>query len=179
MPDLGSSRRKLKVAIGAMLVTDIIAVAVLFSPLVGSADSRRMQLNLLRAELTKKTREVQPLRGMPEKIVEAKDEISGFYKDRFAAKDSDLTNELGKLASQNGIRIQQAKYTKEEAENSGIVPVEIQGSFSGDYLQLVRFINTLERSKMFITVDGVDLAGEGTGSVRLEITMHSFLRSGA
>ena len=41
MPDLGTSRRELKIAIGAMLAVDVIAAAVLFSPLVGSADSRR------------------------------------------------------------------------------------------------------------------------------------------
>jgi len=54
MPDLGNSRRKLKIAIGAMLAADIVAVAVLFSPLVGSADSRRTQILELKAELTKK-----------------------------------------------------------------------------------------------------------------------------
>lgn len=179
MPDLGNTRRKLKIAIGAMIVADVIAVGVLFSPLVGSADSRQLQLNLLRAELTKKTHDVEPLRGMDEKVVQAKNQISGFYKDRFAAKDSDLANELGKLATQNGIRIQTAHYKQEEAESSGIVPVAIEGSFSGDYLQLVRFINTLERSKVFFAVDGVDLAGETTGPVKLEIAMHSYLRSGA
>jgi hypothetical protein len=179
MPDFSNSRRKLKIAIGAMLAADVVAVAVLFSPLVGSADSRALQLNQLRVELLKKTREVEPLRGMDKKIVLAKDQIGGFYKDRFAAKDSDLANELGKLAAQNGIRIQQAKYKQEDAESSGIIPVEIEGSFSGDYLQLVRFINTLERSKLFFAVDSVDLAGESTGPVRLEITMHSYLRSGA
>src|SRR5208283_3358049 len=179
MPDLGNSRRKLKIAIGAMLAADLVAVAVLFSPLVGSADSRQLQLNQLRVELQKKNREVAPLRGMDKKIVLAKSQIGAFYKDRFAAKDSDLTNELGKLAAQNGIRIQQAHYKEEEPETSGIVPVEINGSFSGDYLQLVRFINTLERSKMFFEVDGVDLAGEGAGPVKLGITIHSYLRSGA
>ncbi|MGD1215884.1 MAG: hypothetical protein ABR861_12955 [Terriglobales bacterium] len=178
MPDLGNSRRKLKIAIGAMLVADVVAVAVLFSPLVGSADSRQMQLHQLSVELQKKTREVEPLRGMDKKIVLAKDQIGGFCKDRFAAKDSDLANELGKLASENGIRIQQAHYKQEEAESSGVIPVEIEGSFSGDYLQLVRFINTLERSKLFFAVDSVDLAGESTGQVRLEITIHSYLRSG-
>ena len=100
---------------------------------------------------------------MDKKIVTAKSQISGFYKDRFASTDSDLTNELGKLAAQNGIKIQQASYKQEEAESSGIIPVSIQGSFSGDYLQLVRFINTLERSKMFFTVDSVELANEGAG----------------
>ena len=179
MPDLGNSRRKLKVAIGAMLAADVIAAAVLFSPLVGSAGSRKLQLSQLHIELQKKTREVEPLRGMDKKIVLAKDQIGGFYKDRFAAKDSDLTNELGKLASENGVRIQQARYKEEDAESSGVVPVKIDGSFSGDYLQLVRFINTLERSKLFFTVDSVDLAGESAGPVKLQITMHSYLRSGA
>jgi len=179
MPDLGNSRRKLKIAIGAMLAADVVAMAVLFSPLVGSADSRQLQLNLLRVELTKKNHEVEPLRGMDKKIVLAKDQIGGFYKDRFAARDSDLANELGKLASENGVRIQQARYKQEEAESSGVIPVAMEGSFSGNYLQLVRFINTLERSKMFFEVDGVDLAGESTGPVKLQITMHSYLRSGA
>jgi len=179
MPDLGSSRRKLKIAIGAMLAADVVAMAVLFSPLVGSADSRAQQLSQLKLELQTKAHEVEPLRGMDKKIVLAKDQINGFYKDRFAAKDSDLVNELGKLASENGVRIQLAKYAKEEAESSGVIPVAIEGSFSGDYLQLVRFINALERSKLFFMVHSVELAGEGTGSVKLEIKLHSYLRSGA
>src|SRR5260370_16906184 len=80
MPDLGNSRRKLKIAIGAMLAADVVAMAVLFSPLVGSADSRQLQLNLLRVELTKKNHEVEPLRGMGKKIVLAKDQIGGFLQ---------------------------------------------------------------------------------------------------
>jgi hypothetical protein len=171
MPDLGSSRRKLKIAIGAMLAADVVAVAVLFSPLVGSADSRKMQLNLLRA--------VEPLRGMDKKIVLAKKQIGGFYKDRFAAQDSDLLDELGKVATANGVRMHQVKYKEEDSEISGVVPVEIDGSFSGDYLQLVRFINALERSKLFFAVDSVDLAGESAGPVKLQITMHSYLWLGA
>lgn len=178
MPDFRSSRRNLKIAIGAMLAADVVAVGVLFSPLVGSADSRKLQLNELTVERQNKAREVEPLRGMDKKIVLAKDQIAGFYKGRFAAKDSDLATELGKLVAENGVHMHQAKYTEEDPEIPGIVPVEIQGTFSGDYVQLVRFINALERAKLFFTVDGVDLAGEDTGPVKLGITMHSYLRSG-
>lgn len=176
MPDLRNTRRKLKVAIAAMVVADVLAVGILFSPLVGSADSRRAQMRQLSAELQRKTHDVEPLHGMDKKMVLARDQIAGFYKDRFAAKDSDLATELGKLAAENGVRIQGAHYKEEDAETSGIVPVEITGSFSGDYLQLVRFINTLERSKMFFTVDRVDLAGEGAGPIHLQISLHSYLR---
>lgn len=176
MPDLGKTRRKLTIVIAAMVVADIVAAGILFSPLVGSADSRRDQIRQLTAELARKTHDVQPLLNVDKKLVLAKNQIGDFYKGRFAAKDSELTTELGKLAAENGIRIQQARYKEEDPETFGIVPVEIEGSFSGDYLQLVRFINTLERSTMFFTVDSVDLAGEGTGSVRLQIGLHSYLR---
>jgi hypothetical protein len=136
-------------------------------------------MNQLSAELQKKTREVEPLRGVDKKIVLAKGQISQFYKDRFAARDSDLAEELGKVASGSGVRILQAKYKQEDLTGAGIVPVEIEGNFSGDYLQLIRFINALERSKQFFTVDSVSLAGESAGPVRLEVKMHTYLRSGA
>jgi Tfp pilus assembly protein PilO len=179
MADLQSPRRNLKIAIAVMVAVDVIAVGVLLSPLVGSAQSRRSQMSQLAAELKRKTREAEPLRGMDKKVALAKSEIPQFYKDHFAAQDSDIAQELGKLASESGVKIQQAKYKQEDTESSGlIVPVAIEGNFAGDYLQLVRFINSLERSKLFITVDSVDLAGEGGGPVKLQVSMHSYLRSG-
>jgi len=178
MPELQGSRRKLQIAIAAMVVADLIAVGVLFSPLVGSAESRRISMSELSVDLQKKTREVQPLIGLDKKIVVAKSQIGQFYQDRFAKRDSDLASELGKLASENGVRIMQAKYKQEDPTTAGVVPVEIEGNFSGDYLQLVRFINAVERSKQFFTVDSVSLAGESTGPVKLDVKMHSFLRTG-
>jgi hypothetical protein len=179
MPELQGSRRKLQIAVAAMVVADLIAVGVLFSPLVGSAESRRVSMNELMAELRQKTRDVEPLKGIDKKIVLAKGQIGQFYQDRFAARDSELAAELGKLAAENGVRIMSAKYKQEDPTGAGIVPTEIEGNFSGDYLQLVRFINALERSKQFFTVDSISLAGESAGPVKLEVKMHSYLRSGA
>jgi hypothetical protein len=135
-------------------------------------------LNQLQVELQKKNREAAPLRSIDVKMLLAKTQITGFYKNRFAERDSELLVELGKLANDNGIRMQQARYKEEDPETPGVIPIEIEGSFSGDYLQLVRFINTLERSKMFFEVDGVELAGESKGPVKLQITIHSYLRTG-
>jgi Tfp pilus assembly protein PilO len=179
MPELQNSRRKLQIAIVAMIVADVIAVAVLFSPLVGSAESRLVAMSELRADLQRKTRDAQPLIGLDKKIVLAKSQITQFYHDRFASTDSDLATALGKLASQNGVRILQVKYKQEDVTGAGVIPVDIEGTFSGDYLQLIKFINAVERSKQFFTVDSVDLAGETTGTVKLDVKMHSFLHAGA
>jgi hypothetical protein len=178
MPELQGSRRKLQIAIAAMVLADLVAVGVLFSPLVGSAESRRITMSELSVELAKKTREVAPLKGIDQKIILAKGQIGQFYQDRFPSRDSELAAELGKIASENGVRILQAKYKQEDATEARIVPTEIEGNFSGDYLQLVRFINALERSKQFFAVDSISLAGESTGPVKLEVKMHSYLRTG-
>jgi len=179
MPDLRHTRKNLKIALGIMVAVDLIAIAIYVSPLIGSTDSRRQELNRLQGELILKTKQVAPLQNLPLKVQLASRQISDFYRRRFPTNESEIPTELGKLASENRVRIDQARYKQEDAESSGIIPVAIDGSFSGDYLQLVRFINTLERSKMFFEVDGVDLAGEATGPVKLGITIHSYLRAGA
>lgn len=179
MANLQSSRSKLKIAIAIMIAADVAAAAVLLSPLAGSAESRRQLINQLTFDLAVKTRSVAPLRGMDKKVDVAKQEIAQFYKDRFAGRDSDIADELGKLAQQNGVHILQARYRQEDPEASGVVPVEIEGDFSGDYLSLVRFINALERSRLFYMVDSVGLVGETTGPVRLDVKLHSYLKFGA
>ena len=48
----------------------------------------------------------------------------------------------------------------------------------GDYLQLVRFINSLERDQMFFLVNSVVLGGEQGGVVKLELKMNTYLKTG-
>ena len=88
MPDLRETRRKLKIAIGAMAAVDVIAIAVMVSPLVGSTASRKDTLNRLWMQLQAKTRQVEPLRGLDKKIPLANQQIDQFYKERFPGHDS-------------------------------------------------------------------------------------------
>jgi len=176
MPDLRGSRRKLKIAIVVLLAADAVAAAVLFSPLAGSAESRHELMSRLSTELRAKTKEVEPLRNIDKKVDMAKQQIPQFYRDRFAAHDSDVAAQLGKLAQESGVRIMQAKYKEGDPETAGTVPVAVEATLSGDYLQLVRFVNALERSKLFYIVDSINLAGENAGPVKLDVKLHSYLR---
>jgi len=95
---LGEFAAEVKIAIGAMLAADIVAVAVLFSPLVGSADSRRTQILELKAELTKKTHEVAPLIGMDKKLVLAKVRSAISTRAALPPRTPNWLDELGKIA---------------------------------------------------------------------------------
>src|SRR5262245_45122581 len=111
MPELKDLRSKVKAALAVMLVIDLVAVALLLSPVVGSANSRKIQMDQLWRELQLKTREVQPLVGLDQKVVTAKQQIDGFYKDRLPEQDSAISESFGKLASANGVKIGQIRYT--------------------------------------------------------------------
>ena len=91
-------RKKAKMAIAALLVVDIAAVVMLFSPLVGSERSRRQQLDQLWQELQRKTREAEPLKDVDKKIAVASQQIDDFYKKRLPSQDSAIYEELGKVA---------------------------------------------------------------------------------
>ena len=47
MPDLRRTRKNLKTALAVMAGVDLLAAIVYFSPLVGSAETRRQELNQL------------------------------------------------------------------------------------------------------------------------------------
>jgi type IV pilus assembly protein PilO len=170
-------RKKAKIAIAALVLVDIAAVALLFSPLVGSERSRREQIDQLWQELQRKTHEAEPLKDVDKKIAAASLQIDDFYKTRLPSQDSAISEELGKLAKQTGVRIGQIHYKAKDADAVGLRPVEIAADFSGDYLQLVRFINALERDRLFFLVDSVELGGEQAGVVKLQLKLETYQKS--
>jgi type IV pilus assembly protein PilO len=170
-------RRKAKIAIAALLVVDVAAVIMLFSPLVGSERSRREQMDQLWLELQRKTKEVEPLKDIDKKINVASGQIDDFYKTRLPSQDSAIYEELGKVAKQNGVRIGQIRSKAKDTDPVGLRPVEIDADFSGDYLQLVRFINALERDSLFFIINSVELGGEQAGVVRLQLKLETYQKA--
>jgi type IV pilus assembly protein PilO len=178
MPDLRDTRRKVKIAMAALAAVDVLAIAVFFSPLVGSETSRREQLAQNWRELQQKTREVEPLRGLDKKIPIARKQIDDFYAQRLPAQDSAISTDLGKVAAESGVRIGSIKYSMKDTEAAGTRRVEVEADLAGDYLQLVRFINALERDQMFFLVDSVVLGGEQGGVVKLQLKLETYLKTG-
>jgi type IV pilus assembly protein PilO len=177
MPDLRETRRKVKIAIGVMAAVDVLAIGILVSPLVGSAASRKQDLNVLWVQLQSKTHQVEPLRGLDKKIPVAAQQIDQFYKERFPAHDSDVAEAIGNLAKEDGVKIQSAKYVWDDPDPVGLRRVEIEAAMQGDYGQLARFLNGLERNKIFFIVNSVGLA-EQNGPVILQMKLETYQKLG-
>ncbi|PYX45026.1 MAG: hypothetical protein DMG79_20135, partial [Acidobacteria bacterium] len=175
MPDLRQTRKNLKAAVAIMAGIDLLAAVVYFSPLVGSAETRRQELNSLQTELITKTRQVAPLKDLPQKVVLASHQITDFYKTRFPSQESQILTELGKIAAANGVTIDQEKYKVLPADAGGLQPVEIEADFAGNYSALAHFINALERDEMFFIINSVTLGGQPQGPVKLGVKLEAYL----
>jgi type IV pilus assembly protein PilO len=175
MPDLKRTRNQLKMALGALLVVDAIAIAMLLTPIAGMRQARQQQLDELRQEI--KQREFAPWRGLDKKIPLAKQQINEFYDQRFPTEQSAIDADIGRIAQQTGVRVSGEKFKLKQAPIDGLERVDIAANLSGDYLQLVRFINALERNQLFFLVEGVELGNEKDGIVALQITLATYMRS--
>jgi type IV pilus assembly protein PilO len=178
MPDLRRTRKNLKTVLAVLAGVDLLAAIVYFSPLVGSAETRRQELNTLQTELITKTRQVAPLKDLPQKVVLAGHQINDFYKKRFPSQESQVLTELGKLAAANGVSIDRGKYKVLPGEAGGLEPVQIEADFAGSYTSLAKFINALERDEMFFIIDGVTLGGQQAG-VKLGMKVETYLKAGS
>ena len=179
MADIKQTQRKLKITLIVLVAIDVTAIALLFSPLVGSVEGRLQELDQVRIAIQQKRRVVEPLNGLDKKIVIASQQIDRFYDKRLPGVDSAISENLSKLASDSGVQLAQIKYKFDDPQSVGVRPVEVETTLSGDYLQLVKFINSLERDELFFVVDSVDLGDEEGNTVRLRLRLRTFLRTSA
>jgi len=178
MASIRETRKTLLPVVVALALVVIACIGYLMSPAGRSREARQRDLDAVNAQLAAKRQEVLPTRGMDGKLKQASTDIGGFYKERFPAEYSTVSEELGKLAAANGVQIAAVKYDDKDAPVEGLRKLEIEVALSGSYLQEAKFINALERDKLFFVIDGVTL-GEQQGNVRLQLKLETYLRSGA
>jgi type IV pilus assembly protein PilO len=178
MADLRKTRKNIQTALFVILGVDVLAAVAFFSPLVGSAESRLLEMHTLQAELTAKTRQVEPLKDLPHKVVLARQQISDFYTKRFPSQNSQIASELGRVAAGDGITIERVQYKPNDLGPGGLQPVEIEADLAGNYRSLAHFINALERDGTFFIISSVALAGEQTGPVELKMKLETYLKAG-
>lgn len=171
--------RKFTLALVILLGLDLTCGIVLISPIGRSARSSQEELSKLWSELQLKTRETMPLQGINGKVEQAKTEIKQFVDDRMPVQSANVPDELGRVAGENKVILASAKYKVEDTEIPGIRRIVIQANLNGPYEQEARFINAVERDKLFFIIDSISLGEEQSGGVLLQIQMEAYVRSEA
>ncbi len=155
----------------------LIHLGVLWSEVRGqSADALAAQrMQLMTAEQLAK-----PLEGLDAKLKTANIKADRFYAERLPVSYSEIATQLGVLKKEDNVRLAGANYSQEpvlDVSSMGpLTEVRIDARLSGDYIGLVRFLNGLERDKVFFVINGVTLTGQESGKVNLRIKLTTYMR---
>ncbi len=120
----------------------------------------------------------KPLRGLDKKIAQAQLDEQAFYQKRFPDSYSEVLRVIGSLAVKNNVLLNRVQYAQGKP-HQGVSEILMDASLSGDYAPVVRFINGLERDKVFFLIDGIALSGQQSGIVSLRMRLTTFLHAGA
>jgi len=178
MPNLRELRFKLRIAAGVLGLLCLALAGLLVFMSTGSARQDET-FRALHLQVQNSKAAMVPPQTVEERVKDAREQIAHFYEDRFPATASSIFEQLGKLATENHVRLNQAAYKTDDSDLPGLQLVTVTANLGGNYEQAMKFINALERDKMFFIVNGVSLGDQTGGNVRLNIILETYMKGGA
>ncbi len=180
MADLRVTRKKLRRVFIVLAVVDVLLMGLWFSPWGHVSANKQVEIQQLGEQAKLKMQQMGPYQGMDQKVTEARKQLTSFYADRLPGEQSAILEQLGKIATDHQVKLSQAKYDeKSDEQTAGLQPVEIEASLDGNYLGVAKFINAVERSKMFFLVNSVNLGESQGGMIKLRVKLETFRRVGS
>jgi type IV pilus assembly protein PilO len=128
------------------------------------------QLQLKALEL-----QTAPLRGLDKRVDDSRTQMQGFYGKRIPTNYSSISSRIGELEVASGVRLSRIQYSQ-GAAGPDLTEIAIDSTVSGDYSQILRFINSLERDQTFFVIRAMALAGQQGGQVNLRLNFSTWMR---
>ena len=139
---------------------------------------------MLFRSLKVKREAVAHLKKVQNGLAEARRQDDEFYTVKFlprATGYSTIMEEVDKLAQSGGVKKGAVGYGASEVKGrTDLIEVGITTGLEGEYGKIVQFINRLEQSPLFLTVDSLGVA-VGTGQsklIKLSVKLVTYFRIG-
>ncbi len=133
------------------------------------------QLELRQTELRTAQLQAKPLKNLPQRVADSTRGANNFYDGRVPGADSAILAELGTLEQKANVRLSRVQTAFAPALRD-VTEVRMDASVSGDYTAVMKFINSVERDKMFFVINGLTLSGQQGGLVNLRLKVTTYLR---
>ena len=133
----------------------------------------QIQYGQLRAQM-------EHLNNLPQKVDASDVEAQKFYTARIAPNYSTMLAQLMDTAEKDHVQLSRSGYAQAPAI-PGLTEVRIDGGLSGQYTEMMHFINDLERDRdhVYFIIDGITFTGQQGGTVNLRLKLTTYLRSDA
>jgi len=115
------------------------------------------------------------MEGMLARVRTNEQQVEQLYAERLSTRSRRLTGitaEVKDLAKKSGLVPKALSYPEEDIEKFGLVKRSFVFSVEGTYADLRKFINLLEVSRSFLSLDEVQVAGNSAGpELRIDLSL--------
>lgn len=176
-------RLAMRLVVGVLLAANLAAAVAVFRPIGGSPEVLQQRLARLQAEVRQKEETLSRLRALEATVEKARSETDRFLHDYFLDRRtaySTIVEELTSLAQKAGVRPKGDSYVTEPVEGSQTLEMlVITAHYEGTYADLVHFVNLIDRSPRFLTIDSLQAAPQqATGTLNISLKLNAFVRKG-
>jgi len=163
--------------VGFAVMILIVSVLAIRLALDWSATGAGSNDALVNKQIELKTLEVQtaPLRGLEQRVNDSRVHIQDFYNRRIPANYSSISSDVGNLAVNSGVQLSRMQYTQ-GASAGDLTEISLDSSITGQYHQIMHFVNGLERDKTFFLIRSMAFTGQQGGLVSLRLRVSTWLR---
>ncbi|MGC1421954.1 MAG: hypothetical protein WA354_06205 [Terracidiphilus sp.] len=163
--------------VGLAVMILIVAILAVRLGLDWSATDSSSNDALVNKQIELKTLEVQtaPLRGLEGRVKDSRVQIQDFYAKRIPANYSSILTRIGELEVKSGVHLSRVGYSQ-GASAGDLTEISMDAGISGEYQQIMHFVNDLERDKTFFVIRAMAFTGQQGGLVNLRLRVSTWLR---
>ncbi|MGH9323710.1 MAG: hypothetical protein ACRD21_03935 [Vicinamibacteria bacterium] len=176
-------RRKAFLWLFVALVANVLVFAGVTSRLANKQDRLAIQREELRAEIEKKKQELRVISESEALVARNAEAVRRFWTDVVQERSPGLTeawDEIDRLASETSVVRGRTGYERELLD-VGLEQIKATMPVEGNYFDLVRFVNRLERSERFFLVEQLAISQRETDveTIQLDCSIAFYLKGGA
>lgn len=193
-PDLGVLARNLRerfgkdprwtarAVLGLLLLLNLAAAAAVFKPWGGSEEEVQRERRQLRLDVQERGATVERLRAVVQTVERTRAQADQFFERYFLDRQnafSTVLAELNAMAEKAGVRPTGDNSNNfEPIEGSdSLAMMTINGSYQGTYADLIEFVNAIDRSSRFLTIDRLQASpAQVSGTLSISLRLNVFVR---
>jgi Tfp pilus assembly protein PilO len=116
-----------------------------------------------------------PLRGLDKRVEDSRAQKTEFMEKRISPNYSSISDRVLRLGVDSGVRLTRLEYSQGKP-GSDLTEIQMDAGITGQYPQIMKFINSLERDQIFFLIRTMSLTGQQGGIVSLRLQMSTWLR---
>ena len=175
-------RKRLLITLSAVVALNLAAYLAFTLPRSLQQRNLDARLKVARQEVERERERERSLKARFDLVTANTRDTNEFYQRRIGARGTALVpmlREVEALARARGLHVGSQSFSYEPLKGVPLDHFEVQMPVRGTYRQLVDFVEELERSSQFITLDQISVRVQEGGEAQLQMVLSCYFRASA